>query len=468
MVYRKRRHDKEHNEEKAKLDDSNQRTATKALYGKHSVSDVIASFFPIAAFITLGKLATYLSYQRVSISLAHTAKSSEPIFHVLISAAMYGEFHSLRVYFSLIMTSLGIAVASVTDWSYNHTGFMIAVASAICKVLQHIFTKRQMSRGKWTVWETHVYCTVASLAILLPCIAIEHFRNNRNAVFSGHGILDELPLGTKDDASDRTGSFWLYTLLPLVSLIFDSILQWSASIMSYHLLSMVCSLTSTIINVCKRLVLIVAGSVVEGMFLASGWNAFGVLLALLGILLYNLSKFSNTKASVLPTSTETSSSSTPSVVAGDTNSTSVYKPIYTAISRAAKGMRSLPLLTIPDYPSHGISTPLPVSTSSQSAESVFSGTSEHTRPSVVEKTQEILAGSGHHEDIGTPSLQTAIPIIPNVPSKEYALQGTLKVPLCAIDLSDTSPRTVQPTHKHSRSSHRTSDPRALISPPVTY
>jgi hypothetical protein len=43
-----------------------------------------------------------VQYQAVSISLAHTAKASEPIFNVIIAALLFGEHRNAAVYISLV------------------------------------------------------------------------------------------------------------------------------------------------------------------------------------------------------------------------------------------------------------------------------------------------------------------------------------------------------------------------------
>jgi solute carrier family 35 protein E1 len=140
---------------------------------RHTLWDVVVSFTPISLFVIMSKLATYFSYQYVSIALSHTAKASEPIFNVIVAAAFFREFPPRPVYLSLIPIALGVALASVTDFSYNHTGFLWATVSALMKVLQNIYTKRLMNAGKFTFWEIHMYCGAASLVILAPVLLVQ-------------------------------------------------------------------------------------------------------------------------------------------------------------------------------------------------------------------------------------------------------------------------------------------------------
>ena len=105
-------------------------------HGRHTMWDIVRCFLPVAVFVTLSKLTTYMSYQHVSVSLSHTAKASEPIWNVVVAALVFGEFYSQPVYLALAPIAVGVALASVTDFTYNHTGFFWAVVSAIMKVLQ--------------------------------------------------------------------------------------------------------------------------------------------------------------------------------------------------------------------------------------------------------------------------------------------------------------------------------------------
>lgn len=227
--------------------------------------DTFTAFLPIAVFITLSKLTTYLSYQYVSMALAHTAKASEPIFNVIVCAIAFKEYHSSQVYLTLLPISIGIALASISDFTYNHTGFFIAIVSALMKVLQNIYTKRLFDTGKWTFWEIHLYCGAASLLLMAPVLYVE------SVTFSGSP----------------------FSHLPIFALFFDSILQWLSSVSAYVVLSLVSSLTATIVNVMKRLVMIVSGDLFDGISM-SPFNGLGVFLAMLGVLSYNLVKDQNT------------------------------------------------------------------------------------------------------------------------------------------------------------------------------
>jgi len=109
--------------------------STPVMLGGKPWVQTLLVYAPISAFIVLGKLATYFSYEHVSMSLTHTAKASEPVFNVLLSALIFGELRPIGTYLSLIPIAGGVALASTTEISYNHIGFFSAALSAMLKVL---------------------------------------------------------------------------------------------------------------------------------------------------------------------------------------------------------------------------------------------------------------------------------------------------------------------------------------------
>lgn len=139
-------------------------------HGRHTALDVAVAFVPIALMIVTGKLATYLSYRTVSLGLSHTAKAAEPLFNVAVAALLFGETHPRAVYMSLLPIAGGVGLASCTDFTYNHIGFLWAVTSALLKVLQNLWTKRVMTRGRFSFFEVHLYCGAVSTIMLVPLL----------------------------------------------------------------------------------------------------------------------------------------------------------------------------------------------------------------------------------------------------------------------------------------------------------
>lgn len=228
---------------------------------RHSIWEIARAFLPISLFVVMSKLTTYLSYRTVSVGLSHTAKASEPLFNVLVARAVFGERRSPVVYLSLVPIALGVTLASLTDFSYNTTGFLWAVASALLKVLQNIFVKRVMQSGRFTFMEVHFYCGVAALLVLMPVMLLQAATASSNP----------------------------FAHFPLLALLACSLLQYGSSLASYRVLHLTAHLTATIINVMKRLLTIVLATLAADAPM-SPLNATGVILAVAGIMSYQVLK----------------------------------------------------------------------------------------------------------------------------------------------------------------------------------
>lgn len=238
--------------------------------------DQFLVFAPISLFVVLGKLATYFSYEYVSMSLTHTAKASEPIFNVVLSGLLFGEVKPLGVYASLVPIAAGVALASTSEVTYNHIGFISATISAMMKVMQNIYTKRVMNRNHFTFFEIHFWCGLASFIVMLPIIFFNVLSSSENP----------------------------FNHFPVFQLFVCSLLQYGSSVSSYVVLSLVTHLTFTITNTMKRLVIIGSGI----LYFNQGFgllNSLGVLLSVGGILMYNLVK--DTKDKHAPDANSTAS-----------------------------------------------------------------------------------------------------------------------------------------------------------------
>jgi solute carrier family 35 protein E1 len=79
----------------------------------------LAKIAPLAAGHMLGTVFTNMSLGAVAVSFTHTIKASEPFFTVLLSAFFLGEWPSLLVLGSLVPIVGGVALASLTEVSFN-------------------------------------------------------------------------------------------------------------------------------------------------------------------------------------------------------------------------------------------------------------------------------------------------------------------------------------------------------------
>lgn len=117
---------------------------------RHNLSFLLRAFTPIALAMVASKVATYMSYSYVDLSLTHTVKvraligrvvppqslhadrplsmymhgcvteqASEPIFNAICAAVFFQQLYSWQVYASLAPIATGVTMASLSSISYN-------------------------------------------------------------------------------------------------------------------------------------------------------------------------------------------------------------------------------------------------------------------------------------------------------------------------------------------------------------
>lgn len=110
------------------------------------------NFIMIMLFVGLMRFATVVlglvSLKNVAVSFAETVKSSAPIFTVIMSRMILGEYTGLLVNLSLIPVMAGLALCTATEISFNVLGFSAALSTNIMDCLQNVFFKKAPERGQ--------------------------------------------------------------------------------------------------------------------------------------------------------------------------------------------------------------------------------------------------------------------------------------------------------------------------------
>ncbi|KAL0356103.1 UNVERIFIED_CONTAM: Phosphoenolpyruvate/phosphate translocator 1, chloroplastic [Sesamum radiatum] len=115
------------------------------LYKRPKISGAqLAAIFPLAVVHTLGNLFTNMSLGKVAVSFTHTIKAMEPSFSVVLSAMFLGEFPTIWVVSSLVPIVGGVALASLTEASFNWAGFWSAMASNLTNQSRNVLSKKFM------------------------------------------------------------------------------------------------------------------------------------------------------------------------------------------------------------------------------------------------------------------------------------------------------------------------------------
>ncbi|KAK4402418.1 Triose phosphate/phosphate translocator, non-green plastid, chloroplastic [Sesamum angolense] len=115
------------------------------LYKRPKISGgQLAAILPLALVHTLGNLFTNMSLGKVAVSFTHTIKAMEPFFSVVLSAMFLGEFPTPWVVSSLLPIVGGVALASMTEASFNWAGFWSAMASNLTNQSRNVLSKKFM------------------------------------------------------------------------------------------------------------------------------------------------------------------------------------------------------------------------------------------------------------------------------------------------------------------------------------
>ncbi|KXZ55452.1 hypothetical protein GPECTOR_2g1001 [Gonium pectorale] len=229
----------------------------------------VRNVLPLALVHTLGNLLTNMSLGAVAVSFTHTIKAMEPFFSVFLSAMFLGEQPSPAVLLTLLPIVGGVAVASMTEASFNWYGFLSAMGSNLTFQSRNVLSKKLMLRkgGEGALDNTNLFCciTLLSTLLLMPaCLLLEGWQMT--------------PAGLSAMGARDPGQVLVWAAL--AGLCFHAY-----QTVSYMILQRVSPVTHSIGNCVKRVV-VIAASVVFFRNPVSLQNALGTALALAGVFAY--------------------------------------------------------------------------------------------------------------------------------------------------------------------------------------
>ncbi|XP_062194007.1 phosphoenolpyruvate/phosphate translocator 3, chloroplastic-like isoform X1 [Phragmites australis] len=222
---------------------------------------------PLAVGHMLGTVFTNMSLGKVAVSFTHTVKASEPFFTALLSALFLGETPSLPVLGSLVPIVGGVALASLTEVSFNWVGFWSAMASNLANQSRNVLSKKLLGGDEEALDDINLFSVITVLSFLLSCPLMLF----AEGVKFTPGYLQSTGLNLQE----------LVVRAALAGFCFHGYQK-----ISYMILARVSPVTHSVANCVKRVVVIVS-SVLFFRTPISPINALGTGAALGGVFLYS-------------------------------------------------------------------------------------------------------------------------------------------------------------------------------------
>ncbi|XP_078281262.1 solute carrier family 35 member E2A [Rhinoraja longicauda] len=228
------------------------------------------NFFMIMFFMGLMRFATVVlglvSLKNVAVSFAETVKSSAPIFTVIMSRLILGEYTGLWVNLSLMPIMGGLALCTVTEINFNMLGFSAALSTNVMDCLQNVFSKKLLSGDeyKFSPPELQFYTSAAAVVMLIPAWMF---------------LMDVPVLGS----SEHEFSF---NQDVVVLLLIDGILFHIQSVTAYALMGKISPVTFSVASTVKH-ALSIWLSVIIFSNRITAYSAFGTASVIIGVFLYN-------------------------------------------------------------------------------------------------------------------------------------------------------------------------------------
>ncbi|KAJ8546574.1 hypothetical protein K7X08_034084 [Anisodus acutangulus] len=227
----------------------------------------LAAIFPLAVVHALGNLFTNMSLGKVSVSFTHTIKALEPFFSVGLSAMFLGEFPTVWVISSLLPIVGGVGLASLTEVSFNWSGFWSAMASNLANQSRNVLSKKIMVTKEDSLDNINLFSIITIMSLIL----VAPFAFFMEGIKFTPAYLESAGLNVNQ----------IYTRTLLASLCFHAYQQ-----ISYMILEKVSPVTHSVGNCVKRVVVIVS-SVLFFSTPVSPINTIGTGVALAGVFLYS-------------------------------------------------------------------------------------------------------------------------------------------------------------------------------------
>jgi len=160
----------------------------------------LKKIYPLALSHLVGNVLTNISLRQVAVSFTHTIKAAEPFFSVALSKLFVpGTMYTIWVYLSLIPVVGGVTLASISEVSFNWTGFLTAMASNVAFQSRNVLSKKFMKGVQFDDLNLFAYISILSFLTMLPVTllleagrwkpTLSSIANNPNAAYTVPSLL---------------------------------------------------------------------------------------------------------------------------------------------------------------------------------------------------------------------------------------------------------------------------------------
>lgn len=231
-------------------------------------SNLLKLLIPVAVCHALGHITSNVSFATVAVSFTHTIKALEPFFNAAASQFILGQQIPITLWLSLAPVVIGVSLASLTELSFNWTGFISAMISNISFTYRSIYSKKAMT----DMDSTNLYAYISIIALIVcipPAIILE------GPQLMKLGFNDAITkVGLTKFLSDL---FWVGMFYHLYNQIATNTLE------------RVAPLTHAVGNVLKRVFVIGFSIIVFGNKISTQ-TGIGTVIAIAGVAIYSFIK----------------------------------------------------------------------------------------------------------------------------------------------------------------------------------
>lgn len=229
--------------------------------GLHGLARLVPALAVPSAFLLSANFFNSVAMGASGITLPYVLKSAIPLFTVAICRTVLKETYTAAVYLSLVPTVAGVAVASMADTECNALGLTASILSSLCQTGLNLTSKPCIRRAGISGVQAQMVMASSSAVVMVPLTLIV-----------GGG-----------EAHDAPTSFGVF-LLVLTAVAYH--MEYS---LNFVMVTLVQPLTFSIVDITRRLGIIVCGAIFFSKTLTA-FNEAGIAVALTGVAAFTIAE----------------------------------------------------------------------------------------------------------------------------------------------------------------------------------